>query len=265
MFTQKYRLAKIATRNLIMDIEGVNLSKKYSLEFLLAILNSSLICWYFQKNLTSNLNIGPDDAKNLPIRRIHFVISDKDRAYYLDKAKLLYSECVSKDDQDCVLGFVNHHLSQQPEQSAVVHDLLAFLAETMLDLNKQKRSLQKEFLDWLVTTLHIAPDKDGGKAGIEVLTGKSKLLEYVGDYQKNEEPLAPDALWDIIVKNRPRLGVSLSQAGLKERVLERYEKSLEKVLPLKEQLQRTDNLIDAVVYRLYRLTDEEIRVVEGKV
>jgi hypothetical protein len=40
---------------------------------------------------------------------------------------------------------------------------------------------------------------------------------------------------------------------------------LDRVLPLKEQLQRTGELIDKVVYRLYGLTDEEIRVVEGKV
>jgi len=33
---------------------------------------------------------------------------------------------------------------------------------------------------------------------------------------------------------------------------------------LKEQLARTDQLIDAVLYRLYGLTEEEIRVVEGK-
>ena len=59
--------------------------------------------------------------------------------------------------------------------------------------------------------------------------------------------------------------MSPSQTGLRERVLERYQHSLDAVLPLKEQLQRTDNLIDAVVYRLYGLTEEEIQVVEGKV
>ncbi len=240
-------------------------------KYLLALLNSRLI-WTYLKQVCSILGDaeqgGRLELRNIhvettPIRCINFVTSDKDRAYYLDKAKLLYNECVSKDEKECVLGFVEHHLSQQPEQSDVVHDLLAFLAQTMLDLNQQKRALQKEFLDWLVTTLRIAPDKDGDKAGIEVLTGKSKLLEYAGDYQKNEERLAPDALWEIVLKNRPRLGVSPAQAGLKERVQERYQHSLDAVLPLKEQLCRTDNVIDAVVYKLYGLTEEEIRVVEG--
>jgi hypothetical protein len=47
-------------------------------------------------------------------------------------------------------------------------------------------------------------------------------------------------------------------------VRNKYEASLEKVLPLKERLARTDALIDQVVYRLYGLTEEEIAVVEGQ-
>jgi type II restriction/modification system DNA methylase subunit YeeA len=33
--------------------------------------------------------------------------------------------------------------------------------------------------------------------------------------------------------------------------------------PLKEKIRATDNLIDQIVYKLYGLTDEEIKVVEG--
>ncbi len=43
-----------------------------------------------------------------------------------------------------------------------------------------------------------------------------------------------------------------------------YEESLQRVLPIKERLQKTDALIDQVVYRLYGLTEEEIGVVEGE-
>jgi hypothetical protein len=42
-----------------------------------------------------------------------------------------------------------------------------------------------------------------------------------------------------------------------------YEESLQRVLPIKERLRMTDALIDAVVYQLYGLTEEEIKVVEG--
>jgi len=144
-----------------------------------------------------------------------------------------------------------------------VHDLLAFLAEEMIRLNKEKRAAQKEFLDWLVTMLRILPDKENRK-GIDVLTGKGKLADYPGDYQKGESPLACEELLEILQKNKARLGVSLSDAGLVERIRKMYEESLQRVLPIKDRLAKTDALIDQVVYRLYGLTEEEIKVIEGK-
>ncbi len=204
-----------------------------------------------------------DDLKLLPIHHIAFTTPTKERIRLLEKAKGLYTYCMTKADQTCVTGFVEHHLSKEPEESDVVHDLLAFLAEEMIRLNKEKRALQQEFLGWLVTTLKILPDKEGRK-GIDVLTGKGKVMDYPGDYQKGESPLATADLLDILRKNKGRLGVSLSDAGLVERVRKEYEGSLERVLPLKERLARTDKLIDQVVYRLYGLTEEEIGVVEGR-
>ena len=201
--------------------------------------------------------------ERLPICRINFTLSPELRTYFLEKAKNLYTYCLDKNDQACALGFVDHHLSQQPEQSDVVHDLLAFLAEEMIRLNKEKLAAQKEFVDWLVTTLRILLDKEGRK-GIDVLTGKGKLADYPGDYQKGEPHLEFAELHDILLKNKGRLGVSLSGTGLLERLRREYEGSLQKVLPLKERLAKTDALIDAVVYQLYGLTEEEIKVVEGK-
>ncbi|HEX6557287.1 MAG TPA: hypothetical protein VF026_31275 [Ktedonobacteraceae bacterium] len=56
----------------------------------------------------------------------------------------------------------------------------------------------------------------------------------------------------------------MSDTSLLDRIKESYEASLQRVLPLKERLARTDKLIDQVVYRLYGLTEEEIRVLEGR-
>jgi hypothetical protein len=218
--------------------------------------------WFFKKNFNSDLNIGPDDAKKFPIRRINFTLSSDQRAYYLAKAKNLYAYCLDKNEQNCLPGFVNHHLSQEVEESDVVHDLLAFLAEEMIRLNKEKRTLQREFLAWLVTFLNILPAKEG-HTGIDVLTGKAKLADYPGDYQKGEPPLATDQLLEILRKNKTGLGISLSNTTVLDRIRNEYEESLQRVLPMKERLQKTDALIDAVVYRLYGLTEEEIRVLVG--
>jgi len=37
-----------------------------------------------------------------------------------------------------------------------------------------------------------------------------------------------------------------------------------KLLPLRERIKQTDDLIDAIVYKLYCLTEEEIRIVEKR-
>ncbi len=79
--------------------------------------------------------------------------SEKERAYYLEKAKNLYEYCLSQRmTRNVCLALSIITSPKEPEESDVVHDLLAFLAEEMIRLNKEKRAAQKEFLDWLVMT-----------------------------------------------------------------------------------------------------------------
>jgi len=44
---------------------------------------------------------------------------------------------------------------------------------------------------------------------------------------------------------------------------QRYESQMATLRPLMERIQRTDELIDQIVYKLYGLTEEEIKIVEG--
>ncbi len=73
-----------------------------------------------------------------------------------------------------------------------------------------------------------------------------------------------DELMDVLHRNRTPVGASLNDARFVERLKAEYEKSLAVLLPIKERLAFTDNLIDQIVYRLYGLTEEEVKVVEGK-
>jgi hypothetical protein len=235
--------------------------------YLLALLNCNVTNFIFEIALPK-LRGGFFEPsyvfmKYVPIRRITFTLTPDQRASYLDNARSLYSSYLDDHDSQPILAFVDHHLAQQPEQSDVVHDLLAYLAGEMIRLNKEKRASMQQFLSWLESTLHILPDREG-RVGIDVLTGKSKLLDFPGDYQKGEQPLATKEIEDILLKNKNKLGMSLNDSALLDRVKREYESSLERILPLKEMLEQTDRLIDAVVYRLYGLTEEEIAVVEGR-
>lgn len=144
----------------------------------------------------------------------------------------------------------------------VLHDLLAYLAEQMTELNKQKQVEVKRFLGWLEKELKIQPDKNGN-SGIEALTGKTTLKGYLGNYQKNEAPPPFETLWEVLQRNARRLGRSLD-AAFAQGMRQEYEKSLALLLPIKQKLAATDWLIDQLVYRLYGLTEEEIAIVEGR-
>src|SRR5207249_2144605 len=153
-------------------------------------------------------------------------------------------------DNTGVLQRVQAHIDA--DETDVVHDLLAHLAQRMIDLNKQRQEEIKRFLIWVEKRLKIQSDKNGA-GGIDSLTGKTILQDYLGDYQKGEGELPWREFRYRLYQNRNRFAVSLSD--VEGEIHREYEKSLETLIPIKRDLARTDALIDKIVYRLYRLTD----------
>jgi hypothetical protein len=133
--------------------------------------------------------------------------------------------------------------------------LLACLAQTMIDLNKQKQAEVKRFLAWLEGQIG---------ARIDDLTGKTIIQGYLGDYQKDEPERPFDELYDRLQRNRRKIRANLSDRKVVARIEDEYARSLDVLLPIKDQLATTDALIDQVVYWLYGLTEEEIAIVEGR-
>jgi len=126
----------------------------------------------------------------------------------------------------------------EQEKSDVVHDLLAFLLEWMLEMNKQKQQEIKGFLGWLE-----------GYVGAEVedLTPKTKIQSYYEhDY---------DGLLAVLKKNKKLLAIDPARREPGEALRSEFEGSVSKLLPLPDRIEKTDELIDAVVYRLYGLTE----------
>jgi hypothetical protein len=194
--------------------------------------------------------------KPIPVPAITFATPVDRRTQLAEKGRKLYERCL-REGHACVLDFTAHHLSLN--ETDVIHDLLAFLAQQMIDLNKQKQAEVKRFLGWLDKTLHIRPDKDGS-GGIDSLKKKSYIQNYLGDYQKGEPEAPFEDFYYWLHDNRTRFGVSLQ--ALSGAIEDEYRKSLAVLLPIKRQLATTDALIDRVVYQLYGLTDEEIKLIE---
>ena len=262
---------------------------QYSASFLLATLNSQLTTCFL-------INVCPPKANSffsnereflaqLPIRRIHFITPEAERKRLAQELAALAAVMTapealqgSRDLRASPLGRALDELlpideageflafkpgaSGAEERSDVVHDLLAHLAERMIDLNRQKQTEMKRFLGWLDAILHIHPGKDG-KTGIETLNGKTTLKNYLGDYQKGQEHVPFDNLVDVLQRNKGRLSRPLDGA-FEQWMRQAYERSLELLLPIKQELSATDWLIDRLVYRLYGLTEEEVAIIEGR-
>jgi hypothetical protein len=92
-------------------------------------------------------------------------------------------------------------------------------------------------------------------AKVDDLTPKTKIQSYYEhDY---------DGLLAVLKKNKKLLAIDPTRREPGEALRAEFEGSVGKLLQLLDRIEKTDELIDAVVYRLYGLTEEEIRIVEG--
>ena len=227
--------------------------KDYSLGFISTLLNSTLLDWRF--NLTStNNNVNGYEIEALPVPKINFTTPTDRRQQSSENAIALYNQYQSDLQVQPILNQVNHHLSQQPEEADVIHDLLAYLAEQMIELNKQKQTEIKSFLQWLERFIGCE---------VDALTNKSKIQNYLGNYYKDIPHLSFDELIEVMKKNSKKIKIDPVARKEQQSLEKEYQDSLNTLLPIKDQLRRCDKLIDAIVYRLYGLTDEEIAIVEG--
>ncbi|MFQ5677190.1 MAG: Eco57I restriction-modification methylase domain-containing protein, partial [bacterium] len=263
------------------DCYGIALkNNEYSPLMILSLLNSKYIPFLFLQMSTSYrggyVKFHTQYLENLPIRRVSFGTRLDRRKALAEHSRTLYQQYLSENvwsaasasppevtqslhskTHSKVLGFVEEQLVHEPERSDVVHDLLAFLAEEMIRLNKEKQAEIKRLLGWLQKETAMTE-------GIESLSGKTTIKNYLGDYQKNESQAPFAHILRVLQKNKRKLGVSLGDSKLLSELENEYEASLATLLPTKEKLARTDRLIDQIVYKLYGLTEEEIAIVEGK-
>ena len=186
----------------------------------------------------------------IPIPKISFTTPDPERARLVTELKELYAarsfdEILTRVDS-CLPKDSGGEIIPSEEKSDVVHDLLAFLAEEMLEMNRRKQEEIKGFLRWLEG--HIG-------ARVDDLSNKTKVESYFkSDFE---------SLLAVLKKNRRKLSADPARRDFQEVLRREYDCSIEKLLPLLSRIEKTDRLIDQVVYRLYGLTDEEICVVEG--
>jgi len=182
--------------------------------------------------------IGIKQLPDFPIiRRISFSTPAPERARLGAELRELYGAVKFEDIlarvEACLPKDAAGNFIPEQEKSDVVHDLLAFLAERMLEMNKQKQQEIKGFLGWLEGYV-------GAK--VEDLTPKTKIQSY---YERDYESFLA-----VLRKNRKLLAIDPARREPGEALRAENDGSVGKLLPLLERIRHTAELIDAIVYRL---------------
>jgi len=217
--------------------------------FVTSILNSRLTQVVWSVVLSDFKAVFPELKgewiEQWPIRGIALTTPPAERKRHVAKGRDHYGHGLSAGSADDILDFVAKQLAAN--RTDVIHDLLAFLAERMMELNKEKQTAAKRFLTDL---------KDFHGVDARALTPKTKLDEFW--------KLETDAVFAHLRANTKTLaaaGVRLKESD-EEKIRDRFQKSKEQLVPLETQIRFIDELIDQIVYRLYGLTPEEIQLVE---
>jgi hypothetical protein len=218
--------------------------RKLSYNYVLAIFNSLLANFAYrdfaQEQGRAFAQVKTFNVKRLPIRRIEFTTPEKQKTALLEKAKRVYESGLASGRSDGLVAFATDQLAANPERADVVHDLLGFLGEQMMGLNREKRAAAKQFQNDL---------KDFDGIEIRSLKPKTKLDEFW--------KLEVSEVFAHFRANNVRLKIPDGDA-----IRARFQNAKDLVLPMEAQIAFTDTLIDQIVYRLYGLTPEEIKAVE---
>jgi TaqI-like C-terminal specificity domain len=245
-------------------------------KFMLALLNSSLIEFFFQTISAfirgDYLRFFTQYVTQIPIRRIAYTTPDEERAALVTRGTTYYESGRRED----LLALVEACLASEPEQSDVVHDLLVYLAEQMIDLHRQRAQALENLLLALESVLSDADLQRLGRLWTPPAARKAALFEEnepdprATEAQEKLGALATRQLdlrddigslneeqWKWLVKrrlNRPDL-VELTKV---------FRSRQPAIASLDKRISSSDRLIDQVVYRLYGLTEEEVATVEAR-
>lgn len=115
--------------------------------YALAIVNSQLMNWYYQTNLSDDLSVVPGHIQQLPIAEISPGLSESERAKKVEEAKELLNDYLEHGTCNPTEDIISNQLSERNE--GVIHDFLVHLAEELSEANRKRLELNLDLLEYL--------------------------------------------------------------------------------------------------------------------
>lgn len=209
----------------------------------------------------------------LPVRRIPFVTPRADRRALLREGRQISMEAAQRRDVARLNEWLARTLSpvHRPdtrlvrryvggpewsqwvgqgehgwEQADVLHDLLAALSKRMAQLYDQMRKERSDFLRWLL-----------GIFGREL--PRVRLPEQLSKY----EHLLSGEFLEILRTHRFLPHSATRSRDLADQVIPEFERSRGQVQLLMVEFEGIHHVIENIVYKLYGMSEEEVRAIEA--
>ncbi|WP_142857853.1 Eco57I restriction-modification methylase domain-containing protein [Salinigranum halophilum] len=307
-------------------------SKSYQdMYYPLAVVNSTLMEWFYGVNLSDDLSVVPGHINELPIPAIEDINSEVDEEEYETRLDVVMAGVRDESELDTAMEAVHGLHSDR-----IYHDLLADLGREMMDMNTKHIELNLSLLDYLGTydegptlvdvgftqpppnaaesvlqeTTKEKPNLRIGRAEVHRESKSTVEIELTARYKPDDDTVDTDQWGYTETELLPALRitdlsateaelieafvpVAVDEAGgfanfretatktnsLIDRLrkltlpqissvqdgLESYTKTRERADELESRIERTDDLIDEIVYELYGLSEQDIRTIEAAI
>jgi len=271
------------TRNSIHNTYFYPNIPNYSLKYILGILNSKILTYYHRKMTEEIGSVHPqvhiEDIRKLPIypatidqQKPIIILVDKimelkkkrhaintDLAHYITPNKI--KETTLKDYL-CKIGKENYWRITEPEDPMQVYHDIAELrvhkdkefiimdARVKIRNKKDPREFERDENNKIITEwMAVLKAKFPEEVEKLLIYYISNIKKFKGGYRNN--------LWNKLLDAK----IPALTEEIKNAIME-YEKNLEIARELDKEIEKVDKSIDRLVYELYGLTEEDIKVVE---
>jgi type I restriction-modification system DNA methylase subunit len=221
------------------ELKALHPDPRYDLRYILGLLCSRLLGFYYTTFLSSGTGIAPDIVGLLPVKRVDF-----DLAAGADTASAVGRLEASEFDSAEFLKELDG--LPGPSRGKVTHDYLSSAVTRIIENNRAIQTERQGFLSWLRNEIGTDP---------LALAGRSELRSY--------DSLDYGRLLSLLKKNRPALASDPFRRDFQDRLRDEFQASIGRIGPLKIANKLTEASIDAVVYRLYDLDSKTVEYVEA--
>jgi hypothetical protein len=239
----------------------------YSTKYVLSLLNSRLLNFYYVTNYTNlsslTVNISNKFLREIPIYKINFGTSEKFSKKIFNVGLDKYNEHLIGENKEEIIHFVEENMLNTTGRTDIIHDYLGFMADQMIKVFKEKRKIENLFwgeINSVTSTSNFDVLRNRGKWE-KTLAKRTECKRYVDPESRSTKHLDESLGWDEEAF-KAFAGMLIGKSSVTPAMIDVYRKHAPEYQELSHRIKETDDLIDQIVYRLYGLTDEEIEIVE---